>query len=145
MQWKEANANFRESSSGYSTSTSKSGDFAVLVQVADSALCTFHLFYSHPQQRLDTSRMSGICRPRLAEERKQWRKDHPFVSDSIPDIRCSGLHSPGQASLHSQRALSRTWSISGTSAPFYIVSDALLTHCVCRDSTQNQPKQPTAR
>jgi len=22
--------------------------------------------------------MSGICRPRLAEERKQWRKDHPF-------------------------------------------------------------------
>jgi hypothetical protein len=26
--------------------------------------------------------MSGICRPRLAEERKQWRKDHPFVSSS---------------------------------------------------------------
>jgi hypothetical protein len=25
------------------------------------------------------SNMSGICRPRLAEERKQWRKDHPFV------------------------------------------------------------------
>lgn len=24
--------------------------------------------------------MSGICRPRLAEERKLWRKDHPFVS-----------------------------------------------------------------
>lgn len=24
--------------------------------------------------------MSGICRARLAEERKQWRKDHPFVS-----------------------------------------------------------------
>ena len=23
--------------------------------------------------------MSGICRARLAEERKQWRKDHPFV------------------------------------------------------------------
>ncbi|KAH7105226.1 ubiquitin-conjugating enzyme9 [Auriculariales sp. MPI-PUGE-AT-0066] len=22
--------------------------------------------------------MSGICRTRLAEERKQWRKDHPF-------------------------------------------------------------------
>ncbi|THH18476.1 hypothetical protein EW146_g2517 [Bondarzewia mesenterica] len=22
--------------------------------------------------------MSGICRPRLTEERKQWRKDHPF-------------------------------------------------------------------
>jgi hypothetical protein len=21
----------------------------------------------------------GICRTRLAEERKQWRKDHPFV------------------------------------------------------------------
>jgi len=26
--------------------------------------------------------MSGICRMRLAEERKQWRKDHPFVSAS---------------------------------------------------------------
>jgi len=26
--------------------------------------------------------MSGICRTRLAEERKQWRKDHPFVSPS---------------------------------------------------------------
>jgi len=24
--------------------------------------------------------MSGICRTRLTEERKQWRKDHPFVS-----------------------------------------------------------------
>lgn len=24
-------------------------------------------------------KMSGICRARLAEERKQWRKDHPFV------------------------------------------------------------------
>ena len=23
--------------------------------------------------------MTGICRTRLAEERKQWRKDHPFV------------------------------------------------------------------
>jgi len=23
--------------------------------------------------------MSGICRSRLAEERKQWRKDHPYV------------------------------------------------------------------
>jgi ubiquitin-conjugating enzyme E2 I len=23
--------------------------------------------------------MSGICRTRLTEERKQWRKDHPFV------------------------------------------------------------------
>ena len=27
--------------------------------------------------------MSGICRPRLTEERKQWRKDHPFVRRSI--------------------------------------------------------------
>lgn len=26
--------------------------------------------------------MSGITRTRLAEERKQWRKDHPFVSRS---------------------------------------------------------------
>jgi ubiquitin-conjugating enzyme E2 I len=31
--------------------------------------------------------MSGICRPRLAEERKQWRKDHPFVRGSI----CGGI------------------------------------------------------
>ena len=31
--------------------------------------------------------MSGICRPRLAEERKQWRKDHPFVRVSI----CGGV------------------------------------------------------
>ena len=23
--------------------------------------------------------MAGICRMRLAEERKAWRKDHPFV------------------------------------------------------------------
>lgn len=23
--------------------------------------------------------MAGICRIRLQEERKQWRKDHPFV------------------------------------------------------------------
>ncbi|KAG6832045.1 SUMO conjugating enzyme Hus5 [Tricholoma furcatifolium] len=28
--------------------------------------------------------MSGICRTRLAEERKQWRKDHPFVSGLLP-------------------------------------------------------------
>ena len=36
--------------------------------------------------------MSGICRTRLAEERKQWRKDHPFVSCPIlPD---STLGSP---------------------------------------------------
>jgi hypothetical protein len=27
--------------------------------------------------------MSGICRTRLAEERKQWRKDHPFVSTTF--------------------------------------------------------------
>ncbi|KAF5389931.1 hypothetical protein D9757_003660 [Collybiopsis confluens] len=32
------------------------------------------LFYYHDL----TLDMSGICRPRLAEERKQWRKDHPF-------------------------------------------------------------------
>ena len=31
--------------------------------------------------------MSGICRPRLTEERKQWRKDHPFVCGSI----CRGV------------------------------------------------------
>lgn len=27
------------------------------------------------------SRMSGIAAARLAEERKAWRKEHPFVSD----------------------------------------------------------------
>ena len=27
--------------------------------------------------------MAGICRTRLAEERKQWRKDHPFVCPSL--------------------------------------------------------------
>ena len=27
--------------------------------------------------------MSGICRARLAEERKQWRKDHPYVRAPI--------------------------------------------------------------
>ena len=42
--------------------------------------------------------MSGICRPRLAEERKQWRKDHPFVRmicshvDRLPQLEyVSGL------------------------------------------------------
>ena len=31
--------------------------------------------------------MSGICRARLAEERKQWRKDHPFVRVNLHDVR----------------------------------------------------------
>ena len=31
--------------------------------------------------------MAGICRMRLAEERKAWRKDHPFV-------RCEPTRSP---------------------------------------------------
>lgn len=43
--------------------------------------------------------MSGICRPRLAEERKQWRKDHPFVSVSrlllIPSC-CTSLRLCGR-------------------------------------------------
>ena len=40
-------------------------------------LCTsIHLeSYQHTPSPI----MSGICRSRLAEERKQWRKDHPFV------------------------------------------------------------------
>ncbi|KAF9988378.1 E2 SUMO-conjugating protein ubc9 [Mortierella antarctica] len=29
--------------------------------------------------------MSGICRSRLAEERKQWRKDHPFGFYARPE------------------------------------------------------------
>lgn len=29
--------------------------------------------------------MAGICRTRLAEERKQWRKDHPFVCLNSPN------------------------------------------------------------
>ena len=37
--------------------------------------------YTHPNSR----RMAGICRTRLAEERKQWRKDHPFVSLELPN------------------------------------------------------------
>ena len=50
-----------------------------------TALLSFsrHFSYTrHPQIRhiaLDDKAMSGICRTRLAEERKQWRKDHPFV------------------------------------------------------------------
>ncbi|KAI1315038.1 E2 SUMO-conjugating protein ubc9 [Mortierella claussenii] len=34
--------------------------------------------------------MSGICRSRLAEERKQWRKDHPFGFYARPDKKPDG-------------------------------------------------------
>lgn len=34
---------------------------------------------SRPTRSCLHTAMSGICRARLAEERKQWRKDHPFV------------------------------------------------------------------
>ena len=37
--------------------------------------------------------MSGICRARLAEERKQWRKDHPFVRVNLHDVRAVPLRS----------------------------------------------------
>lgn len=30
--------------------------------------------------------MSGIASARLAEERKAWRKDHPFVSGFLREI-----------------------------------------------------------
>lgn len=30
--------------------------------------------------------MSGIALGRLAEERKQWRKDHPFVSIYVTSL-----------------------------------------------------------
>ena len=36
--------------------------------------------------------MSGICRARLAEERKQWRKDHPFVRLHVCKYRLSQAH-----------------------------------------------------
>ena len=47
-----------------------------------------HLFINnktnkHPQELHLLIIMSGICRSRLAEERKQWRKDHPFVSGHL--------------------------------------------------------------
>jgi len=37
--------------------------------------------------------MSGIAVGRLSEERKAWRKDHPFVSDwSVSSfVRCSPM------------------------------------------------------
>ncbi|KAG9061421.1 E2 SUMO-conjugating protein ubc9 [Linnemannia hyalina] len=34
--------------------------------------------------------MSGICRSRLAEERKQWRKDHPFGFYARPEKKSDG-------------------------------------------------------
>lgn len=38
--------------------------------------------------------MSGICRARLAEERKQWRKDHPFVRVFLDHSRTPPLTFP---------------------------------------------------
>lgn len=35
--------------------------------------------------------MSGIATTRLAEERKAWRKEHPFVSDSPRLTNCMNL------------------------------------------------------
>lgn len=36
--------------------------------------------------------MSGIAIGRLSEERKAWRKDHPFVSNLLSQLAsCSGL------------------------------------------------------
>ncbi|KAL9937413.1 hypothetical protein V8E36_003822 [Tilletia maclaganii] len=34
--------------------------------------------------------MAGICRTRLAEERKQWRKDHPFGFYARPEKAADG-------------------------------------------------------
>ncbi|WFD06998.1 SUMO conjugating enzyme Hus5 [Malassezia vespertilionis] len=34
--------------------------------------------------------MSGICRTRLQEERKQWRKDHPFGFYARPEKEADG-------------------------------------------------------
>lgn len=45
------------------------------LQVASLQLSTAACIESSEQLRI----MAGICRARLAEERKQWRKDHPFV------------------------------------------------------------------
>lgn len=37
---------------------------------------------SNKDDKRSETTMSGICRSRLAEERKQWRKDHPYVCSS---------------------------------------------------------------
>ena len=47
-------------------------------EVDESAYLSLLRSLFSKRQYLRTN-MSGICRPRLAEERKQWRKDHPFV------------------------------------------------------------------
>ena len=48
--------------------------------------------------------MSGICRTRLAEERKQWRKDHPFVSPS------SNRFSSPKGTCYPERLYHQPWS-----------------------------------
>jgi len=36
--------------------------------------------------------MSGICKTRLQEERKQWRKDHPYGFYAKPENTDGGLN-----------------------------------------------------
>jgi len=37
--------------------------------------------------------MSGIALARLSEERKEWRKNHPFVSTNMfKNTTCNDLH-----------------------------------------------------
>lgn len=38
--------------------------------------------------------MSGIAIARLGEERKAWRKDHPFVCIPLKDLSGTGFHEP---------------------------------------------------
>ena len=47
--------------------------------------------------------MSGICRTRLAEERKQWRKDHPFVRSPFNVVLVLGVHRPQSSPVPSVR------------------------------------------
>ena len=57
--------------------------------------------------------MSGICRPRLAEERKQWRKDHPFVR---VDLVC-GRGRVSESSFHASLIYSQGFYAKPAKAP----------------------------
>ena len=41
------------------------------------------------KEEIVTDSMSGIALGRLTEERKAWRKDHPFVSIVMSDNACN--------------------------------------------------------
>jgi hypothetical protein len=64
--------------------------------------CDWTLTVAPEVVRVREKRMSGICRTRLAEERKQWRKDHPFVSTHLL------LNSPSKGTIPSPGILRET-------------------------------------